>query len=436
MRSLYIYCSFGLLLALWTIEVWAGTLVGTVEDRTNREPLPGAAVVILGCSMGATADSLGRFTIVGLPVGRYRVEVRMMGYRTATIEVDIGTSVADGGTTEVVLTLQPTLLELDEVTVTAERVKPVAAERSPMFLRVIPSEAFEGQIVTLPEVLSRSAGVQIKTLGGLGSYSTVSIRGTTSEQVKVYLDGIPLNSALGGGVNLGEIPLSNVDRIEVYKGNIPARFGGGGIGGVVNILTKRITRHYGNYTASGGTFGTQMVHGLFSRRGDPLGYMLGIDYTKSDNNFPFLNDNGTRYNPDDDLWTQRQNNGFASFTLLTKVEVDGPRGLMFALNDNFYRSNKGIPGIGNFQSQFARLRTTRNLVEAHAVRSRPLWDMLRLDFMGFHSVYVSEYKDLKAEVGLGKQDSHNVTTTYGAKLHGTAVIGGSQILSLFVHVQR
>ena len=152
MRSSYAYRFSGFLLLLWAMKVWAGgptgILIGRVEDRENGDPLSGAAVLVQGLLMGATADSLGRFTIADLPVGQYRIEARMMGYRTVTAEVEIVTSLKDDGSTEVVLALQPIPLELDEVTVTADRRDRVAAERSPMSLRVIPSETF--RLASLP----------------------------------------------------------------------------------------------------------------------------------------------------------------------------------------------------------------------------------------------------------------------------------------------
>ena len=74
-------------------------------------------------------------------------------------------------------------------------------------------------------MLSSAVGVQVKRYGGLGSFSTVSIRGSTAEQVVVYLDGVPLNQAIGGGADVGRMSLGGVQEIQVYRGAVPARFG-------------------------------------------------------------------------------------------------------------------------------------------------------------------------------------------------------------------
>ena len=73
------------------------------------------------------------------------------------------------------------------------------------FVSVIKRRDFEGKMEDLGEVLQKEAGIQIRQSGGLGSFSTVSMRGSSSEQVLVYMDGVLLNDAAGGGVDLSDI---------------------------------------------------------------------------------------------------------------------------------------------------------------------------------------------------------------------------------------
>ena len=90
------------------------------------------------------------------------------------------------------------------------------------FATVLTHEQFAGTGADLGEILERTVGVQVRNFGGLGDLSTISIRGSTAEQVEIFLDGIPLNRALGGGVDLSTLPLGNVERVEVYRGTAPA----------------------------------------------------------------------------------------------------------------------------------------------------------------------------------------------------------------------
>ena len=103
---------------------------------------------------------------------------------------------------------------------------------------IIPDD-FKGEQKKLPEYLDMVPGLHIERRGGEGQYSAVTMRGSTSAQVTIYVDGVPQNLGLDGAVDLSLIPMSNVARIEVYRGHVPARFSGAPIGGVINIVTKK-----------------------------------------------------------------------------------------------------------------------------------------------------------------------------------------------------
>src|SRR3989338_8117384 len=81
------------------------------------------------------------------------------------------------------------------------------------FSNVLTSRDLEGRTLTLPEVLSEEVGLQVRRYGGLDDFATLSIRGSTSEQVQIYLDGGPINAAQGGAVNIASIPLSQIEKI-------------------------------------------------------------------------------------------------------------------------------------------------------------------------------------------------------------------------------
>ncbi|ETR65446.1 MAG: hypothetical protein OMM_14237 [Candidatus Magnetoglobus multicellularis str. Araruama] len=66
----------------------------------------------------------------------------------------------------------------------------VDLEETPAFFSLIKRDQFEGKIESLADVIEKEAGVQVNQAGGLGSYSVISLRGSTSEQVMIYLDGI------------------------------------------------------------------------------------------------------------------------------------------------------------------------------------------------------------------------------------------------------
>ena len=110
-------------------------------------------------------------------------------------------------------------LERVEVRESAEPLS--AALDSTAFATVIHADEFADRVTTVEELLRETVGVQVSSLGG--AFATVSIRGSTAEQVVVYLDGVPLNRALGGGVNLADLPLAQIESIEVYRSFTPAK---------------------------------------------------------------------------------------------------------------------------------------------------------------------------------------------------------------------
>ena len=129
------------------------------------------------------------------------------------------------------------VVELPEVVV-REKIEPGAGKDVTASATVITRDQFADRPATLPEVISDTVGVHLKSYGGLDSFATLSVRGSTGEQVKVYLDGVELNRAQGGAVDLSRIPLDLVDRIEIYRGTSPGVYGSVSIGGVVDIRTR------------------------------------------------------------------------------------------------------------------------------------------------------------------------------------------------------
>src|SRR3989442_192830 len=129
--------------------------------------------------------------------------------------------------------------ELGEVVVTAPPTREAAPARDPTaFATVIDTSSAPTRVETLAEALADTVGVQVRRFGGLGDFSTVSIRGSSAGQVQVYLDGVPLGRAQNETVNLADLPLDAVDHVEVYRGPTPLAFSQSGPRGIVNVLPR------------------------------------------------------------------------------------------------------------------------------------------------------------------------------------------------------
>ena len=107
------------------------------------------------------------------------------------------------------------------------------------FSTTIYTEDYEGEFETTADLINLAPGTTVRDFGGFGKLKTVSIRGSSNEQVVILLDGIKINNSLGGGVDLSTIPAGIIDRIEVIRGGSSAIAGTEAIGGIINIITKK-----------------------------------------------------------------------------------------------------------------------------------------------------------------------------------------------------
>ncbi len=113
-------------------------------------------------------------------------------------------------------------------------------------------------VLGLPDALAPLPGVRVARFGAPGSFSMVSIRGTRNEQILVLVDGRRLSPAQGGGVDLGAVDAASLERVEVLRGGASALYGGGALGGVVNLVTRPPAGWPGgsSFRLEGGSFGT------------------------------------------------------------------------------------------------------------------------------------------------------------------------------------
>ncbi|MEN6413568.1 MAG: TonB-dependent receptor [Veillonellales bacterium] len=130
---------------------------------------------------------------------------------------------------------------------------------SPGTVSVIEVPKYAGEHKTLADLLQTVPGVYIDRIsgGGTGHYSTVRVRGSSASEVNIYMDGVLVNTGSEQAVNLENLNIDNVERIEVYRGYIPARFAGAAMGGAINIVTKKPDKTGGKVSCGLRSFGGQ-----------------------------------------------------------------------------------------------------------------------------------------------------------------------------------
>jgi vitamin B12 transporter len=139
-------------------------------------------------------------------------------------------------------------------------------------VQVIDTEQARRQSADLGEILARSHGVSVRRDGGLGSGTRLSLNGLIDDQVRVFLDGLPLRAA-GYPFGIGNVPTNLVERIEVYRGVVPVRFGADALGGAINLVSDEAlqgTRAAASYQL--GSFGTHRITASGRTLHAPSGY--------------------------------------------------------------------------------------------------------------------------------------------------------------------
>ncbi|MBQ7511370.1 MAG: TonB-dependent receptor [Prevotella sp.] len=141
-----------------------------------------------------------------------------------------------------------------------------------------------GSINSINGVVDRTAGVKIREEGGVGSDFDMSINGMSGSSVRYFIDGVPLDSK-GSGVTLGNLPVSMIDHVEIYKGVVPTWLNNDVLGGAVNIVTHRKKTNYLDASYGFGSFHTHKadVNGQYVLKGGlTIRPTFGLSYSKND----------------------------------------------------------------------------------------------------------------------------------------------------------
>lgn len=306
--------------------------------------------------------------------------------------------------------LPSTALLFDDPSATTERID-VAASRE--------------RYADLGALLDDLAGVRVTSFGGIGRSASVSLRGSSGKQVLVLLDGVPLNAA-GEAFDLSTIPLDQLDVVEITKGNASALYGGGAVGGVINLVPRSATS---DDSTAGGALrlqaGSELTTGATltgwdSEPGEPLLWQLQTEHTRGE--FRFLNDNGTAFNQADDYADRRFNNESHSTGFLARQSwsSDSKSRSLTATINGFWRT-RGEPGIVTFPSPTSDQRESRLMGDLTWRLSDLLAPSSETEFRLFGRYGQTIFQDPKGEQTGTPISSQQATTLSG--LRAGTVIG-------------
>ncbi len=328
-------------------------LRGKIIDKETGLPISGAYISIKNTKQKTVSDKTGNYQIDILSNGTCLVEVSFVGYKRVRQVI-----VLNGNITKDFF-LESSANVLNEVVVrgSSQQAEINRIRQSPMAVTVVDGSKLRGRSSGIEEILTRTSGIKVRKTGGLGSASRISVHGLEGKRVAVYINGFPLNSP-DGSFDINDIPIDVIKYIEVYKGIVPAEYGGDGLGGAINIVTREDECDLVGFTQELASFGTSKTltsaQKLFAKSG--ILFNVAFFKNKSKNNYTMSWPVFETNLPVSEYRKVRRNNDYYDAEFY-HVGI-GFRKLYFDKLDlecAFYRNKKGIQSL-NFDSRHAYMK--------------------------------------------------------------------------------
>ncbi len=319
--------------------------------------------------------------------------------------------------------------EADAIEVVGERPGPDEASFAVTVVPVDDSLAPSADVAT---AVQRAPGVHVQRLGGLGDWSSVSIRGGTARQVEVFLDGLPLNPEGGGAANLSELPLWAFDRVEVYRGLAPLAIDSAAMGGVVHLVSREGGDGRFAGALSAGSWGTLRAQAVSEGAVvDGARAFLAVDGLATAGDAWWFDDGGTRTRTDDDTFRRRSDNDTEQLSGVARVSTgDARRGL--SLVDAALLRDEGVPG-----TTFAPVAEVRYRVQRHlpALQGHHTFGAVRVEgrLFGVHRDEVLD--DPLGQLG-APRTVRTLTQSLGGRVQGDVVATDAVSASAMASVRR
>lgn len=242
---------------------------------------------------------------------------------------------------------------LDTIVVTADRKARTVDEILAPVTVITRKDIEKYQATSLPEVLRRVPSINITNSGGVGKATSVFIRGTNSSHVLVLIDGIKMGSATTGTVAFEDLPLDQVERIEVVRGPRSSLYGSEAIGGVIQIFTRKGGKGFQpEISVSAGSHNTQKANLNLAGGNDATWYNLNAGTEKTDG----FNATANNKEPDADGYARDSVALRAGHRFSTSTEAEVS--LLQAQGNNDYDGSFGNQGEFVQQAVSGKLRHT------------------------------------------------------------------------------
>ena len=255
---------------------------GFIKDVRGGS-LPFSTVTIKNSNQGTVANDEGYFSlnVMRLPVS---IIVTSMGFISSELVLTSGSDVEN-----LTIELEPAQLNINEIVVKGKSTA-TQIEQKGFTVTSVSLKSIQTQSIELNQILNQTAGINVRAQGGLGSKVNYSINGLGGSAVRFFMDGIPMKY-FGSSYSVNTIPVSQISRIDVYKGAVPVELGSDALGGAINLVTNKNKKNALNLDYTVGSFNTHKasVYG-FGKAKNGLTGRISAFYNYSDNNYKVWGD--------------------------------------------------------------------------------------------------------------------------------------------------
>lgn len=278
---------------------------------------------------------------------------------------------------------------------------------------IVPVDARTQAITTLDALVLEVPGALARRTGSYGAATLLSLRGTEPRHATVMLGDVPLDGVDDAGFDLSTLPPALLSRIEVYRGGAPLWLGSGAIGGVLRLVPRSQPGTHGGVSLGAGAYAlyTAQLYGSATAGDVHVDSVAGL--TSSVGDFPFYDDNGTRFTTADDFTSARRNGASLDGYLLSRLAARALGGDVELVVLGFSR-RQGVPGSGLRPTMQTQREVMRGLVAA--TWNRRVDDQGRVAVTLATSAERSRFYDPLAEVA----QSPSATDDLGARLFASA----------------
>lgn len=247
------------------------TFRGIIKDHESHEPLPGATAVIVGTTLGGTANETGNLDIQNIPDGEHKIEFSFIGYEKQIITVTFPNT--SNQTLEILL--EGSHEELEEIVISSTRSSRTIAD-IPTRVEFIAGEELDEKGNMKPGdirmLLNESTGIQTQQTSATSANASIRIQGLDGRYTQILKDGFPMYAGFSGGLGLLQTPPLDLKQVEVIKGSTSTLYGGGAIAGLVNLISRVPTEERELKFLFNGTSALGLdLNGYYSQKFDKIG---------------------------------------------------------------------------------------------------------------------------------------------------------------------